>query len=83
MNRTARQTLRRAGAQFAVRRLVGVAVLEVGVENIALERFAGLLDDVGDALEAQAERLGEDLIERVALNRIVGNFRCEGEAFPE
>ena len=37
--------------------------------------FAGLLDEFGDALEAQAERLGEDLLERVAPYRIVGNFR--------
>ncbi len=61
-----------------VRRLVGIAVRKVGVENVSLQAFAGLLDDLGDALEAQAERIGENLLERVAPDRIVGNFRLEG-----
>src|SRR6478609_969749 len=61
--------------KFAVRRLVCIAIRVVGVKYIALQGFAGLLDQFGDALETQAERLSEDLFERVALYRIVGNFR--------
>ena len=62
----------------AVRRLVGVAVREVGVENVPFQAFAGLLDELGDALEAQAERIGEDLLERVALGSNSREFPLEG-----
>ena len=54
--------------EFVVRRLVRIAILKVGVENVPLQGFAGLLDDVGDAPQAQAERVSEDLLERVAEN---------------
>src|ERR1700680_3255791 len=61
--------------ECAVRRLVEISVVKVGVEDIALQAFAGLLHEFGDAPEAEAERLGENLLEAVALDRIVGNFR--------
>ena len=34
-------------------RLARIALLEVAIEDVALETLAGLPDDVGDALEAQ------------------------------
>ena len=37
---------------------------------------------LGDALEAQAEWLGENLLERVATYRIIGNLRVGGIGFP-
>ena len=64
--------------ECVVRRLVEISVFKVGVEDISLQAFAGLLHKFGDALETQAERLGEDLLKGVAPYRIVGNFRLEG-----
>ncbi len=61
--------------ELGLRRPIDIAVLEVAEENVSLQRFARLLDELGDALEAQPERVGENLIERVAPDRIVGSLR--------
>ena len=49
-------------------------IAEVGVEDVALQAFARLLHEFGDALETQTERLSERLLKRVALDRIVGKL---------
>ncbi len=58
-----------------VRRPVDITTVKVGVEDVALQAFAGLLHEFSNAPETQAERFSEDLVKGVALNRIVGNFR--------
>ena len=63
--------------------LARVALLEVAIEDVALERLAGLPDDVGDALEASPERLGEDLIERFASDRIAREYPLRAAVSPE
>src|ERR1700733_1046881 len=55
-------------------RLTRIKLVEVGVKDVALQAFARLLHELGNALETQPERLGEDLIERVAQYLIVGNL---------
>src|SRR5208282_3869910 len=64
-----------SGDEFVGRRQFGVALVAVGVEYVSLERFAGMLDDFGDASQALAESVSEDLVQGVAAYRIVGNFR--------
>jgi hypothetical protein len=49
-------------------------VAKVGIEDIALQALARLLDEFGDALETHTKRVSEDLVESVASYRIVGNF---------
>src|SRR5258707_15868453 len=55
-------------------RLIDITLVKVGVEDVALQAFAGLLNDFGNALETRAERLGQDLLKGVAQDRIVGNL---------
>src|SRR5580700_299230 len=59
-----------------LRGLVDITIVKVGVEDVALQTFTGLPHEFGEALETQAERLGEDLLKGVAPNRIVRNVRC-------
>src|SRR5262249_42650878 len=61
--------------EAAVRRPGDIAIVKIGVEDIAFQAFAGLLHKFSNAPETQAERVSEDLLKRVALNGIVGNFR--------
>src|SRR3984957_20314391 len=55
-------------------RLIDITLVKVGVEDVALQRFAGLLHELGNALETRAERLGQDLLHGVAPDRIVRNL---------
>ena len=62
-------------SEGAVRRPVDVTIVKVGVEDVAFQTFPGPLHEFSNAPETHAERLSEDLVKGVALNRIVGNFR--------
>src|SRR5260370_38139587 len=56
-------------------RTLGVPVLALAIENVSLQRLAGLLDDLVDPPQPSAKDCREDFVEGVAADRVVGNFR--------
>ena len=55
-------------------RRIEIAIVEVGVEDVAFQALSGSLHELGNVLEAPAEWLGENLLERVATYRVIGNL---------
>ena len=63
------------GGEVVRRRAPGEALVQIDVENVALQAVAGLPDDRVEALKPLAKRVGEDFDERIAMDGIVGDFR--------